>query len=618
MNARRPPHGRNARPRHAPFATTLALACTASILGFSPAPARAVTAYDITLIGLYDAAHTSPYGDQFNSARHINSGGAVAGVAMRYGTDYLGYSAWLYSNGNTQQIGLTDAAHTRNDGYQYNSVTSLNDAGQVIGSASRFTGSSQNGQSAWLYSNGVTQRIGLTGAAYTRIDGYQYNAASRLNQAGQVAGAASYFGGAPSNIPGGLDAWFHDGNTTQVIGLTDEAHTFGTYGLRSNTVKALNNAGQVAGNADRYNGLASAGQSAWLYGNGTTQEIGLAGASHTRSDGYRFNNVLFLKDSGQAAGQAERYSGAASAGQSAWVYGNGSTQEVGLTGVSHTRSDGYQDNTLTALNSAGQAVGYAQRYSGSSEAGFSGWIFNGNATLEIGLTDASHTRNDGYRTNATFLLNDAGKAAGMAYRYDGATSVGQSAWYYDGTATREIGLTGAAQTRDDGYQANTARILNALGQVAGYAENFDGADSAGQSAWFYDPVTNTTYAMDASAGAPASSNSTYINFLGDDGLALGSYYFADTGASGAFSFTVTDGWHDLGSLVDGGLDDAGWARLADALRANEAGQIIGRGWVEGVKGDVVYLLTPVPEPETWSMLLAGVGLVGATLRLRRI
>lgn len=618
MNIHASLHAPAVRRAGQPLARVLAGAFVAGTLGLGAAPAFAITVYDITLVGLYDAAHTSSSGEQNNWAQRINSAGAVAGWALRYGTNYVGYSAWLYSNGSTQRIGLTDAAHTRSDGYQSSYVTGLNDAGQVIGYASRFAGPAQiGGQSAWFHSDGVTRQIGLTDAAHTRIDDYQYNSASRLNDAGHIAGTAAYFGGAPSIIPGGSDAWFYDGSTTQVIGLTDAAHTFGSYGIRNNTVKALNSAGQVAGNADRYNGAASAGQSAWLYGDGTTREISLIDASHTRSDGYRASEVLYLNGSGQATGQAERFSSAVSAGQSAWLHDGNASREIGLTGASHTRSDGYQDNTLMALNSAGQAAGYAQRFSGTSDAGFSAWIFDGNATLEIGLTDAAHTRDDGYRANGTFLLNDTGKAAGIAYRYDSTTSIGQSTWYYDGIATREIGLTAAAQTRDDGYQANTATSLNVLGQVTGYAENFDGADPAGQSAWFYDPVTNTTYAMDASAGASASSNSTYINFLGEDGLTLGSYYFSDTGASGAFSFTLADGWHDLGSLVDGGLDDAGWARLANALRANESGQILGRGTLEGVKGDAVYLLTPVPEPETWSLLLAGLGLVGAAVRVRR-
>ena len=52
------------------------------------------------------------------------------------------------------------------------------------------------------------------------------------------------------------------------------------------------------------------------------------------------------------------------------------------------------------------------------------------------------------------------------------------------------------------------------------------------------------------------------NLFDTDGTLLGTR---------AFSFTVEDGFLDLGTLVDGGLNDAGWLYLANSIRANGAG-----------------------------------------------
>ncbi|NML15868.1 PEPxxWA-CTERM sorting domain-containing protein [Azohydromonas sp. G-1-1-14] len=59
--------------------------------------------------------------------------------------------------------------------------------------------------------------------------------------------------------------------------------------------------------------------------------------------------------------------------------------------------------------------------------------------------------------------------------------------------------------------------------------------------------------------------------------------------------------------------DEQW-HLSRATDINERGQIVGSGWHGGSFS--AYLLTPVPEPRSWALLLAGLGLVGAVARRR--
>lgn len=57
---------------------------------------------------------------------------------------------------------------------------------------------------------------------------------------------------------------------------------------------------------------------------------------------------------------------------------------------------------------------------------------------------------------------------------------------------------------------------------------------------------------------------------------------------------------------------AGWSELTYANDINNAGQIVGYGFINGEQHG--YLLTPVPEPSTYVMLLAGIGVIGIAMR----
>jgi hypothetical protein len=261
------------------------------------------------------------------------------------------------------------------------------------------------------------------------------------------------------------------------IGLYDASHT-------SNTLQFLNGIGQVVGFAERYDGTNWNGRSAWYFNGNSTQEIGLTDAGHTSSTGERSNEASFLNNAGQVAGYARRYSGATWNGYSTWYFNGSSTQEIGLTDAGHTSSTGEQNNFARFLNNAGQVVGTAQRYNGALFPGQSTWYFNGSSTQEIGLTGAEHTSSTGEQSNSVWALNNAGQVVGSAQRFNGATSAGQSAWYFNGSSTQEIGLTDAGHTSSSGERDNfaSALMLNDAGQVAGSAQRYNGATSAGQSA----------------------------------------------------------------------------------------------------------------------------------------
>lgn len=85
------------------------------------------------------------------------------------------------------------------------------------------------------------------------------------------------------------------------------------------------------------------------------------------------------------------------------------------------------------------------------------------------------------------------------------------------------------------------------------------------------------------------------------------------------SLTSGGGWlYSGGTLrnLDAPIDPAAGLSIYDAAGINDLGQIVGTACdAFGECGAV--LLNPVPEPETYGMMLAGLGVVGYAARRRK-
>jgi hypothetical protein len=137
--------------------------------------------------------------------------------------------------------------------------------------------------------------------------------------------------------------------------------------------------------------------------------------------------------------------------------------------------------------------------------------------------------------------------------------------------------------------------MNEAGQVIGHSNRWISGGMGSDNAWFYDPVLHQTFELVPSLRSDGLAFSV-VGYLGEDGLVLGNYDLFDEMdnfvGTRAFYFTVADGLHDLGSLVDGGLTAHGWESLAMAIRGNGLGQIIGSGALISQAGQP-FLLKPI-------------------------
>jgi hypothetical protein len=505
----------------------------------------------------------------------LNAAGQVTGDSARFDSsgDNLGQDSWFYDGSTTQQIGLSGTNYSYSDSggtYQSSMPQQLNAAGQVIGYSYRYSSSGDSlGLDAWLYSGNSTQQIGLTGTNYSfpAVGGtYQVSAPVQLNSAGQAIGTSARYDNSGDSL--GQDSWFFNGSSTQQIGLTGSNYSYAAAGgtFQQSDVYQLNAAGQVIGDAFRYSSTGdSLGIDAWLYNGNSTQQIGLSGTNYSYpvSDGiYQSSEPLLLNSVGQVAGYSTRYTSSGTfLGTDSWLFNGSSTQQIGLGGTnySYSLSGGtFESSEPLLLNAAGQVAGYSTRY--SSAGGYLGqdsWYYNGSSTKQIGLTGTNYSypaTGGNYQNSQAQQLNAAGQVIGYSTRYSSiANNLGQDAWIYNGSVTQQIGLTGTNYSyaaTGGTYQYSNASQLNAAGQAIGYSSRYDSTgNSLGQDGWFFDLATDKTTLLQFSVDSATQNSQTDPQVLTDAGVVLGSYEL--------YSGAVDEGQHAFYWSQSNGFSDLG-------------------------------------------------------------
>ncbi len=255
------------------------------------------------------------------------------------------------------------------------------------------------------------------------------------------------------------------------------------------------------------------------------------------------------------------------------------------------------------VNNAGVATGYAL-ISGGNEAVQGGFPVVSNARRQTavvwhgGIATALSTGFGAIANSTGSAINESGAIAGNARLAN--NSQRGVLWNPDGSLT--ILALGQDQFR------SRARAINDAGSVAGQVFLFDGrilgAVWSGANQFLLNP---TGVGYDQSTTRGINSFGTVVGFANDSSGNL------DT--SGQIWNLTGNGYvaTALDSLV---INLNGWQTQA-AQSINDRGQIVGVGL--DPNGIVrAYLLTPVPEPASWAMMIAGFGIVGGAMRRRAV
>lgn len=306
-----------------------------------------------TRTGLFDSAHTRADGWQSSVNVQLSESGAAIGTSSRFlGSANAGTSAWVWSPGGAQfHLGYLDAEHTRANGERVSNPIAVNDAGRVVGHSRRYLGQSQGGSSAWTWTaDGGHATIGLLDADHVRSDGFQSSFSTALNQAGQVIGHSLRYAEG-----GGQSAWRWTNGQTQRLGLLDAEHTFSN-GAQISAPIAINQKGNVTGTSARTNGgTATQYTSAWVTdSSGVAHRTGLFDAAHTSSAGHQWSTPELITESA-VVGRSVRYSVPSYPSITSWYYDLDSKITTPL--IFSVSFEGSAWTRVSALTESGWVVG---------------------------------------------------------------------------------------------------------------------------------------------------------------------------------------------------------------------------------------------------------------------
>lgn len=326
-----------------------------------------------------------------------------------------------------------------------------------------------------------------------------------------------------------------------------------TFGQTGWVPAALNNKGEVVGQ------FRDAGvDRSYVYSGGTTTILPAA-----------IMQAYDINDHGVIVG-----AGKADYGYHAYSYANGVATQIG------NRNWDTKDNYATAVNNAGKVAG-------SAYTDYDSWVAFTN-------TGGNNVNVPGVGSGHSFVnsINERGDLVGGAQVDSEDNRLG---FITVGNQTRWLPALGGRNS--------SAVDINDAGVVAGSAELASGV----RHAVLYQNGTLTDL------GSPLGGS--WAMGINNAGLIVGSANVTTWNSVDGNGFLYANGaMTDLNTLID---PASGW-HIRNAVDINEGGQILVHACnATGCLGGLLDVAAPIPEPETYGMLLAGLAMVGMIARRRK-
>ena len=352
---------------------------------------------------------------------------------------------------------VTDIATLNTEFPQQLSINNLGQVAFTNGVGTSFVNQPSHG---YLYSNGIT--IDLGGLGGSPIN----STAAALNDTGQVVGS--------STLPGGAShASLYSNGTVKDLGV------LGTNPAASSVATGINAAGQIAGWSNPNPSLIYV-QHAFLYANGVMKDLGvlggkIAGQAATYSFAYGINAA------GQVVGSSG-WLGNDFIRAHAFLYAGGVMKDLGVLGQFVFQGLTYSNSSASAINAAGQVVGYS-----STSSGYHAFLYSGGAMKDLGTLGSFQTPLGTMSGSGANAINSLGQVVG-----DTSTSSGSSAFLYQNGHMQDLNALLPPSSR---WRIIDAVGINDKGQIVAYAMD---------SGWLEHIVELTPQGSVAAAPEPGS------------------------------------------------------------------------------------------------------------------
>ena len=251
------------------------------------------------------------------------------------------------------------------------------------------------------------------------------------------------------------------------------------------------------------------------------------------------------------------------------------------------------ESTANAINNQGLVAG-AMGTSGSAGT-YRAMVWNNGA-----FSDAINPANPA--NTIAEEINSQGYIAGQYF-----DAQGSSVFYKN----HVLGST-IYQYSNASYSELDVEDLNDQGLVVLSAENDCDQNCRDSKGIVWDATNNTIVEIESTPGWAWGSSASGLNNLGQVvGQGKNSH---DVGWDGAIIWDATNGIQSINQLLEPGTEYHIW----EGIDINDNGVILATGahMDDGMTGRLL-LLTPVPEPETYALMLAGLWLVGFAARRRK-
>ncbi|MBN2580300.1 MAG: DUF3466 family protein [Pirellulales bacterium] len=402
----------------------------------------------------------------------VNDDGTAAGHVIKYNASdsSLGRRAvrWDGTGADAVELGILGVDASEKTEVK---AFAINSSGTAVGEAKKYVSGVDMGYCAARWDASGTGASELENI-WTKSSGYSNTHAYAINSSGITVGNTTKYDGDEDRGTRAV-RWDASGKALELenLGELSAGHALGI-------ANCINSSGLIAGSSLKVDGITGHSLGAycvrWDASGAIVAELQNLWSS---GSGISISNAFAMNESGTVVGSSRKYDAVTGDGLGdravRWDGSGITATELECLG---TDDEEVSQSIAVAVNDAGTAVGYSDKYDGSDNLGSRAVRWDASVSTATELGDLG-TSPEGITNSFAIAINASGTAVGYANKYDTGVFVGRRAvlWGDDGAAVDLNTLIAP----DSGWTLSEAWGISNTGWVAGIGD-YDPDGAGGQ------------------------------------------------------------------------------------------------------------------------------------------